>query len=204
MLYVQRRSVSSAALLFAFLSALLAGTSPVYGAEPERTYFWSDAVPTPSCYASRDGGTREIGFSVDGKRVAESLPACDEAVKQQVVVQVDGKYLHTVYGSGSEPFIENGRTMIPLKALADAFGFEVEWEQREQRITLTRDDVQTILTIGSSELRVNGQSRTFADAVPAIRNDTTFLPVRPLAEILGANVHWDPATRTAVFRDDPS
>lgn len=174
-------------------------TGNITYAETERTFFWSDGVPMPSCYKTRDGKPGEMGVVIDGKKVKRDFPSCDEVKKTMVAVRVDGKYLHTYDGSGGEPFIANDRTMIPLRALADAFGFEVEWEQSEQKITLKKDQKSIMMYIGKSEMLVDGQKAAFEEAAPMIKNNITFLPVRQLAEILGAKVDWDENTRTATF-----
>jgi Copper amine oxidase N-terminal domain len=165
----------------------------------ERIFFWSDAEPMPSCYTSRDGKPKEMGMVIDGKRVKLDIPSCEEAKKNRVLVRVNGKYLQTVFGTGADPFIENGRTMIPLKALADAFGFEVNWEQSEQKITLKKDNKIIVMYIGKSDMLVDGKKVLLEEAVPMIKNKLTFLPVRQLAEILGVKVDWDGKTRTATF-----
>lgn len=116
-----------------------------------------------------------------------------------VNVLVDGKYLHTVVGTGAEPFIENGRTMIPLRVLADVFGFEVGWEQSDEKITLIKDNKSIVMYVGKSEMLVNGKKENFEEAVPMIKNSLTFLPARQLADILGVTVEWAEDTRTATF-----
>ncbi len=180
--------------------------STVFATEnTERTedFFWSDVVPVPS-YATKneDGTSRKMGIiNEKGERIELELPTYEEAIKNQVLVLVNGKYLHTVAGTGVEPFIEEGRTMVPLRAVADAFGFGVEWAQDEQKITLTKDDQTIILHIGESEILINDKTDYFEDAVPMIKNYRTFLPVRKLAEILGIKVEWNNDTRTATFSE---
>ncbi len=165
-------------------------------AEAVRDFFWSDAVPMPSCSEG------VFGYVIDGKRVVVNLPSCEEAKKNRVLVLVNGKYLHnvegTVPGKGA-PFIENGRTMVPLRAIADAFGFEVDWEPAGQKITLTKDGKKIVMQVGKPEMSVDGEKVNLAGAAPVIKNDVTFLPVRPLAEILSIKVDWDGNTRTATF-----
>jgi len=180
------------------LLCLLFIGNTAYAAETE-DFFWSEAVPVPAYTENRDGASGEMGFVIDGKRIDMKLPTYEEAIKNRVLVLIDGKYLHTVAGTGTEPFIENGRTMIPLKAIADAFGFEVDWEQSEEKITLTKDDKTIILHIGKPEIMVDGETLYFEDAVPMIKNSRTFLPVGKIAEILGVQVEWDGDTRTATF-----
>lgn len=169
-----------------------------YAAETE-DFFWSETVPVPAYAESRGGTHGGTGFVIDGERIDMEPPTYEEAIKNRVLVLVDGKYLHTVAGTGAEPFIENGRTMIPLRAIADAFGFEVDWEQSEEKITLTKGDKTIILHIGKPEILVDGETLYFEDAVPMIKNSRTFLPVRKLAEILGVQVEWAGDTRIATF-----
>ncbi|WP_230875839.1 copper amine oxidase N-terminal domain-containing protein [Paenibacillus campinasensis] len=178
------------------LFALLLSTA----AHAAEVFFWSEAEPRPSCTNNtRDGSTGNIGLIIDGEKKELDLPTCTEAINNRVLVLVDGNYLHTVAGTGAEPFIENGRTMIPLRALADAFDFEVEWKQSEAKITLKKEDTVIIMHIGQPEMFVNGKAVKLENAVPMIKNNVTFLPVRQLAEILSINVKWDHKTRTAVF-----
>lgn len=181
---------------------LIAG-SVVYAEERAEDFFWSDVAPMPM-YATpnEDGTSGKIGIKNEkGNRIELELPTYEEAIKKQVILRVNGKYLHTVAGAGVEPFIKEGSTMIPLRAVADAFDFEVEWEQSEQKITLTKDDRTIILHINQKQILVNDEMDYFEDAVPMIKNDRTFLPVRKLAEILGITVEWDNDTRTATFSE---
>lgn len=164
-------------------------------------FFWSEVEPIPSCYTSRDGKSNEMGVVVDGKKVTLEDPSCEEAKKNRVLVLVDGKYLHArLTADGyAEPFIENGRTMIPLRALADVFGFATDWDAGEGKITLQKDGRNITMHTGKSEILVDGQTVHFEGAVPIVKNNRTFLPASKLAEILGIQVDWDGNTRTATF-----
>ncbi|RXZ77448.1 copper amine oxidase N-terminal domain-containing protein [Paenibacillaceae bacterium] len=182
-------------MLFAFVI----GTS-VHAAEG---FFWSEIEPRPSCTSNtRDGSSGNLGLIIDGNEVDLDLPSCDEAMKKRVLILVEGQYLHTVAGSGGTPFIENGRTMIPLRAIADAFGFDVKWEQSEAKITLTKDGRTIVMHIGKPEMVVDGSKVNLEGAVPVIRDNVTFLPVRQLAETLGIKVGWDSKKRTATFTQE--
>jgi len=54
-----------------------------------------------------------------------------------------------------------------------------------------------VFTIGSTTYTVNGQAHQM-DAAPFINPQTsrTYVPVRFLAEALGASVNWDPSTQS--------
>lgn len=159
-------------------------------------YFWSHSEPMLSCATHENA---DVGVIVDGKKIKLDTPTCEEARKTQVKVQVDGKYLHAVLLEGVEPFIENGRTLIPLRVIADVFDFDVEWTQSEAKISLTKDEMNMIMHIGEEEMLVNDETVNIDGAAPLIRDNVTFLPVRQLAEVLGIQVEWDSETRTATF-----
>ena len=58
---------------------------------------------------------------------------------------------------------------------------------------------QIKMTINSKTAYVNGEAKTL-DAAPIIKNSRTLLPVRFLAENLGASVEWNDATKTATLK----
>jgi len=99
------------------------------------------------------------------------------------------------------PFISGGRTMVPLRFIAEAFGAEVKYDAVTKGITITMGDMVIAMQIGSNTVLVNGKTHTI-DAPPVIVNGRTFVPVRFVAEILGAKVDYDAATRTVTITRD--
>lgn len=108
------------------------------------------------------------------------------------------------------PYIDEAseRTMIPIRALAEALGYEVGWDEAEERVTLNNGLLEAELKIGSSEARVkldkqyegNWEKTINLDALPVTVNDRTFVPVRFLSEALGYSVVWD-SIRGKVYID---
>lgn len=103
----------------------------------------------------------------------------------------------TVYLNGSEiefdqaPIIDNGRTLVPMRAIFEAFGLYVEWNGEEQSITSSNWlDTAIVMFIGSNEMYVNDESITI-DVPPKIINDRTLVPLRAISEAFGAEVWWD-------------
>lgn len=93
------------------------------------------------------------------------------------------------------PTIVNGRTMLPLRFVAEAFGATVEWNADTRLVTISGQNAKTgqavviLITIGSETAMLDG--REAALSVSAfIENDRTMLPVRFVAEALGADVEW--------------
>ena len=96
------------------------------------------------------------------------------------------------------PQIINGRTMVPLRAIFEALGAEVEWDGAAQMATATRGDTVVVLPIGSTSPRVNGQVVTI-DQPGVIVGGRTLVPLRFVAESFGVGVNWDGATRTVTI-----
>jgi len=57
-----------------------------------------------------------------------------------------------------------------------------------------------VLQIGSKNMYVNGKL-VILDSVPIVRNDRTLLPIRFVAEALGAQVGWDEAQQKVTIQD---
>ncbi|MGQ9532395.1 MAG: copper amine oxidase N-terminal domain-containing protein, partial [Desulfotomaculales bacterium] len=77
---------------------------------------------------------------------AQALMAQASAEEQDIRVQVDGRYL----SFDVPPMIENGRTLVPLRALFEALGAEVQWDGETQTVSAVKGDVTVRLTIGSN------------------------------------------------------
>ena len=86
--------------------------------------------------------------------------------------------------------IENGRTMVPMRAIFEAFGMDVEWNNEEKSVTATKGDSVIKLTVGEKTLYVNGE-KVEMDVAPYIASDTTLVPVRAVSESLDAEVVWN-------------
>jgi len=91
--------------------------------------------------------------------------------------------------------------MVPLRFIAEAFGATVNYDATTKGITITLGDMNITMQIGNTTVMVNGKSYTI-DAPPVIVKGRTFVPVRFVAEILGATVEYDATTRTVkIIRD---
>jgi len=98
------------------------------------------------------------------------------------------------------PIIENGRTLVPLRAIFEALGATVEWEQSTQTVTAVRGDTTIILKIGDAFLTKDG-ARIALDVPGKLVGGRTLVPARAIAESFGAAVGWDQATRTVTITD---
>ena len=75
----------------------------------------------------------------------------------------------------------------------------------EKKVTPVHDTLWYVFHINEYEYEVvrNGVvTKRIMDVTPVIQNDRTMLPLRYVAEALGAEVEWDNSTRTARFTKD--
>ncbi|AEG14448.1 copper amine oxidase-like domain-containing protein [Desulfofundulus kuznetsovii DSM 6115] len=92
------------------------------------------------------------------------------------------------------PFVEAGRTFVPVRFLSNALGVEdknIGWNEKARLVTLKQPGYPVVeLVVGSKQLKSNGQV-TNMDVSPLVRSGRTFLPARWVAEALGYQVDWD-------------
>lgn len=103
-----------------------------------------------------------------------------------VSIQVDGAWLPT----DTTPIIENGRTLIPLRACGEAVGAEVNWDQASRTATAEINGLTVKFTIGSNTYTVNGIEYT-TDVAPMMNGWRTMLPIRAFGDAIGVGVSWD-------------
>jgi hypothetical protein len=97
------------------------------------------------------------------------------------------------------PYIKNGRTLVPIRFISEAFGAKVDWNNATREVTIKLLDKTIILKIGSPYAIINGK-QTLIDkdnlkVVPEITNGRTFVPIRFISETFGAKVEWNNETR---------
>ncbi|MEW5920171.1 MAG: stalk domain-containing protein [Bacillota bacterium] len=98
------------------------------------------------------------------------------------------------------PFIEGGRTFVPVRYIAEALGAEADWSPKDKAVevvTLTRPDKVVTIKIGANTLEVKADgavSTITMDTAAMIKNGRTFLPFRFIAEAFGAEVDFGPKT----------
>ncbi|MCI5754201.1 MAG: copper amine oxidase N-terminal domain-containing protein [Clostridiales bacterium] len=123
------------------------------------------------------------------------------APRTGLAVMLNGKF---VSFPDAQPEITDGRTMTPLRALADAMGAQTQYDAAARRITVTLGGDTLCFTVGEPELTVTAGDRTRTvslDCAPYVKDGRTYVPVRFLAEAAGYTVQWDAAFDTAVLID---
>ena len=93
------------------------------------------------------------------------------------------------------PQIIKGRTMVPIRAIFEALGAEVDWDAATRTVTATIDDYVVHCTIDKTTMLVCGE-RVEMDVAPVIVEGRTLMPARFAAEAFVCTVGWDGPTRT--------
>ncbi|MCL2775341.1 MAG: stalk domain-containing protein [Oscillospiraceae bacterium] len=128
------------------------------------------------------------------------------------------------------PFIENGHTFVPFRAIFEAFGLSVQYYEQTEQIyaTLQTDKnslqiwidlkgktiscegveydpdvlIESKVVAGKMEPQKVGSVSFYKDIDVKTVNDRTFVPARVIAESLGCRVDWGDNTKTVIITSE--
>ena len=133
----------------------------------------------------------DVKINAEFKKAAEIAKDEEKTViKMQIgnnAVSVDDKEIN----NDVAPVIVNDRTLVPIRIVTETLGGDVEWNDSTKTVTLNIDGKTITMTIGV-ELEGYG-------VAPEIINDRTYVPIRFVAEELGAVVNWNEETQEVVI-----
>lgn len=134
---------------------------------------------------------------------------------ERTFFDASGRQVHAVY--------YNGTHYLPVRAIGELMGKNVNWDGKTRTITLSsprtadpasgtadsaaKDAAATAQLRPDITIVVDGTERTFTDAkgnpvYPLLREGTNYLPVRAIGELMGKSVDWDGKTRTITLSGD--
>ena len=96
------------------------------------------------------------------------------------------------------PVIVNGRTLVPVRGVFEALGFDVSWNEQARQATLSRADATIVITIDSATFTTNGVSHAL-DVPAQIIGGRTMIPLRAVLESVGYELAWDENTQTVII-----
>lgn len=119
---------------------------------------------------------------------AETAPALE------IKLQLDNRTvtINGVASEGEAPYLDGESTLVPLRIITTAFGASLKWDGASQGITLKSGDKTIELHIDSLQATVNDVEKELP-AAPRLKNETTMVPLRFIAETFGAQVAFDEA-----------
>ena len=111
---------------------------------------------------------------------------------ESIAISVNGTILSI---EDMPPISLHDRTMVPARAVFEAMGAEVAWNEATQEVYVRKEKDIIVLKLDQTAATKNGMSFTM-DVPAKVINERTMIPVRAVSEALGCDVKWDEATRT--------
>lgn len=100
--------------------------------------------------------------------------------------------------SDVEPRIINGRTVIPLRAIFEALGAQIEWNDKTKTVIARKNSDIIDIKVGSTTAFLNGKPIEL-DVPATISDGRTLVPIRFVSESFGYDVKWNNTTRTVLI-----
>lgn len=158
-----------------------------------------------SVYAWGENGDGQVGTGTRSKNVATPVKVMEGGEYHPPVtatptspgvptVSLDGRLL----SFDVPPTIEQGRVLVPMRAIFEALGAEVAWDSATLTVTATKGQTRVQLTIGAKTAYKNDTPVTL-DVPAKIVEGRTLVPLRFVSESLGAEVNWDAKTQAVTI-----
>lgn len=122
--------------------------------------------------------------------IFSTLAVTASAADNALTVTVDGT---EVSFPDQQPIIKNDRTLVPVRFIAEALGYEVEWDQTNNAAVI--DHGRIVMYIGTNHAIIDGKHKTL-DVKSELIGDRTMVPLRVIAETLDCTVDWLNEIRT--------
>ncbi len=113
-----------------------------------------------------------------------------EKAEDKIDVYADGKKI--VFDT--EPFVQNGVTLVPLRAIISEFGAQLFWNEKTETVTAVCGINVLKFTVNSGVYYKNGEQKTVA-VPPQIKDGRVHVPLRAFAEGFDYSVYWQNDTQ---------
>lgn len=114
------------------------------------------------------------------------------------IMEVNGVETEIDAGRGTKPIVTDGRTLVPIRAIIEAFDGVVGWDDATQTVELTMANDIITLVINNKTAYLNNTAHTL-DVAPTVINGRTMLPIRFIAEGFNLGVAWEGDTQTVTI-----
>lgn len=154
----------------------------------------------------KKAGNYNIQFEYQGLQETVSITALnagafeyitDKKPDNPVNVKVYDQYID--FSSINQwPFIENGRTMVPLRAVFEVMNCYVRWDAVNSSAVVEYEGTKIIIPANSNTAFINGNASTM-DVPAKLVNDRIMVPLRFISEAIDKTVIWDDADKTVLI-----
>ena len=97
-----------------------------------------------------------------------------------------------------QPVIISDRTMVPMRAIFEALGADVYWDDTNSIVTALKGPDAIKAAIGDEFIHINNDSIKM-DVAPVVIDSRTLVPARFISEALGCDVKWDELSNTVLI-----
>jgi len=105
----------------------------------------------------------------------------------EISVVIDGLTLHF---PDAGPVVADGRTLVPVRPVFEALGFNVEWDDAASTAIISNARYNLQITVGDAEFTTNGAAHLL-DVPAQVIDGRTMVPIRLPLESVGYTVGWD-------------
>lgn len=95
----------------------------------------------------------------------------------------------------------NDRTMVPMRAIFEAIGAEVDWDDESQTAYGYKTGINIHIQVDSNVMLKNFND-ILLDTPAQLIDGRVLVPVRAVSESFGINVDWDEASKTVKLTDN--
>ncbi len=154
---------------------------------------WSESQWWNLLYMDRTKGMYNLYEILDKYGYSVKWDECKWCffVEKKIAVMLNGFAIELEHN----PYIKQDRTMVPMRAIFEALGAEVSWDDATKTAIGVKDNNEVKITIGENVLYKNGEAIEL-DCAAEITNDRTMVPVRAISEAFGCTVTWNDETKT--------
>lgn len=114
------------------------------------------------------------------------IPSAVMAEEDTVSVIVDNEKVEF----DQAPIIDDGTTLVPVRAVFEKAGANVTWDQATQTATLVKEGYTVTIKLNDTVLYKNGTQIALAKPAQII-NDRVLIPVRAIGEAMDFDINWD-------------
>ncbi|MFD2673383.1 stalk domain-containing protein [Marinicrinis sediminis] len=101
-----------------------------------------------------------------------------------------------------QPVFVHNRLFVPFRSLFTAVGAKVDYEAVNKTVHASYQDKKLSFRTGAATVQM-GEDVIGLSQPTFLYNNTTYLPLRDISELLGAEVKWDGSTRTVQVITQP-
>ncbi len=125
-----------------------------------------------------------------------------DSLSRQTLISVDGKTVNFNKDLGFPKNNGKGRTLVPVRIISEDMGYKVEWEGKNQKVTISDDKTKIEFNVGDSTALVNGKkvpmdvredgngNMVAVNTKAEVIGSRTYVPLRFISETMGAIVDW--------------